>query len=123
MKRREVFEKILLFPVFGVFAQTFLMSCNASVTSSTGAACTTVGASVGVGTDHGHSVAVVPWADIDLAIQQTYTVAAGSSGHIHTFTISALNMATMKAGNSVVVTTTDADGTGHSHTITVTCSH
>jgi hypothetical protein len=62
--------------------------------------------------------------DVDLMTPQTYHI-QGSALHDHTITLSATDLATLKGGGMVVVTstTTDAAGIGpHSHDVTVSCA-
>lgn len=61
--------------------------------------------------NHGHSL-VIARVDLDAVVAKTYSV-QGSSGHSHTVTLSPAQLAMLKAGQPVSVTsTTDA---GHSH--------
>lgn len=125
MKRLDLLKIIFSKSSLFIGALMFLQSCNVSgiadaITSGT---CLLSGAGVSVGSNHGHTVSNVPWADIDTAVQKTYTVETGTAGHSHTYTIPASLMAQMKSGDSSVVVTSETDGTGHTHTITVRCSH
>jgi hypothetical protein len=62
--------------------------------------------------------------DVDLTSAQTYSI-QGSALHDHTITLSAAQLATLKAGGSVTVTSTSTDAPGigpHTHDVMVTCT-
>jgi len=72
--------------------------------------------------NHGH-VLSVPTADLSSATAKTYSI-MGSATHDHSVTLSAADLAQLKAGGTVTVVSsvTDAAGFGaHSHGVTVTC--
>lgn len=77
------------------------------------------GAICGAGTgnisaNHGHTL-TIPRVDLDSPTAKTYNLTTGNS-HIHTVTFSPTQLAAMKAGGSVTVTSsTDA---GHDHNVT-----
>ena len=68
--------------------------------------------------NHGH-VLVVPKADLDSPTPMTYDI-SGSAGHSHTVTFSLAQLATLKAGTSVTVTSTTT--LAHQHVVTVSCA-
>lgn len=70
--------------------------------------------------NHGH-VLTIARVDLDATTPQTYSI-AGTSGHDHTVTFSAAQLAQLKAGASVTVTSTPASaGPIHSHDVTAIC--
>ncbi|MEK6627528.1 MAG: hypothetical protein AABY53_02790 [Bdellovibrionota bacterium] len=126
IKRRDFLKKISIFSFFGLMTNYLLSSCSPaktvdSLVPTTGGNCLSNGATTSVGTNHGHSATSIPSADINTAIQQTYTIGAGSAGHTHSVTVAASNFTDLKANTSVNITTT-ADGTGHTHLITINCA-
>ena len=78
---------------------------------------TTCGAGVGnITANHGHTLTILR-VDLDSATAKTYDLsAANTDGHIHSVTFSPAQLASMKAGGSVTVTSTTA--TGHTHSVT-----
>jgi hypothetical protein len=72
--------------------------------------------------NHGH-VLSVPTADLSSTTAKSYSI-MGTATHDHSLTLSAADLATLKTGGTVTVTSsvTDAPGFGaHSHSVTVTC--
>lgn len=68
--------------------------------------------------NHGH-VLVVPRADLDLAADQAYDI-RGTSPHTHQVGLSAAQLAALKAGGTVTVTSSPGDG--HTHLVSVSCA-
>ncbi|MBI3202098.1 MAG: hypothetical protein HYZ29_11190 [Myxococcales bacterium] len=69
--------------------------------------------------NHGHSLSVSA-ADLEAGQQKTYSI-KGSSAHDHEVMLTANHFASLKAGKSVFVESTDA-GSGHTHNVSVKCS-
>ena len=68
--------------------------------------------------NHGHSLSI-PAADLDSTSAKTYSIQGGAS-HAHSITLSPAQLANLKAGQSVTVTsTTDSQ---HNHDVTITCA-
>jgi hypothetical protein len=67
--------------------------------------------------NHGH-VLDIPAADLDATDTKTYSI-MGTSVHDHTVTLTAAQLAELKAGNPVSVDSSVA--AAHSHSITITC--
>lgn len=68
--------------------------------------------------NHGH-VLVIPRADLDSTTTRTYNI-KGASTHPHEVSLTSAQFAELKAGRSVVLTsTTDAN---HSHQVTASCA-
>lgn len=109
------------------FALALLAACAKSSSDDTttgtpavqGGDCPSNGATVTIGSNHGHSASAIANTDVNTGTQQVYNLSGG--GHSHTFTLSAANFTTLHSNTGVTVTT-DADATGHSHTITVNCA-
>lgn len=68
--------------------------------------------------NHGHSL-TIPEADLNSATDKTYSI-QGSAGHDHTVTITAAQLASLKAGQTVVVNSTTA--ASHMHAVTAACA-
>ncbi len=88
-------------------------------------ASTTCGAGVNnVTGNHGHTL-TIPKVDLDSATAKTYGLAAATTdGHIHSVTFSPAQLASMKSGGTVTVTSTTNVGHGHDVTASVaaTCA-
>ncbi|HSW27681.1 MAG TPA: hypothetical protein VLJ62_33305, partial [Burkholderiaceae bacterium] len=69
--------------------------------------------------NHGH-VLTIPVADLDSQTPKSYDI-AGAAGHNHQVTFSAAQLAQLKAGTAVTVTSTAFAGDGHTHSVTVDC--
>lgn len=79
-------------------------SCGASGTS--------------IANNHGHSL-TIPEADLSSSTDKTYSI-QGSAGHDHTVTITAAQLASLKAGQSVAVNSTTTQS--HMHAVTAQCA-
>lgn len=84
---------------------------------STAAAGCDTDPSVTIATNHGHAL-VVPLADVTAAVDVTYDI-MGTSAHNHQVTLTATDFASLLAGMSVSVTSTDGDG--HTHQVSIVC--
>ena len=73
---------------------------------------------VGISNNHGHALAI-PVADLSSATSRTYSI-QGASDHNHDVTLSAAQLAMLKAGQAVTVTSTQNNA--HSHDVTEACS-
>lgn len=69
--------------------------------------------------NHGH-VLVLPLADLDSPTARSYDI-QGSAVHTHSVTFSAAQLAMLKAGQVVSVTSTAFSGDGHSHVLSERC--
>jgi hypothetical protein len=67
---------------------------------------------------HPHSV-TVPLADIVAGAEETYTFSDNT--HDHDITLSSTDFATLRAGGTVMVTSTTGGMGNHSHTVTLSC--
>jgi len=67
-----------------------------------------------------HLAFTVDAADIDAAADKTYDI-TGAAPHSHQVTFSAAQLAQLKAGTAVTVTSTAFAGDGHTHDATVSC--
>ncbi|MFI4928661.1 MAG: hypothetical protein ACHP83_00350 [Burkholderiales bacterium] len=75
-----------------------------------------------ISSNHGH-VLTVPTADLSSTAAKTYSI-MGAATHDHTVTLSPAQLAQLKAGQSVTVTSTvtNAPSFGsHSHDVTINC--
>jgi hypothetical protein len=75
-----------------------------------------------IANNHGHTLAI-PVADLGATTEKVYSI-AGTAGHDHTITLTAAQLATVKGGGTVTVTSTVTDAAGfgsHSHDVTVAC--
>jgi hypothetical protein len=68
--------------------------------------------------NHGHALAI-PTADLSSATDKTYSI-QGAADHGHDVTFSAAQLAQLKAGQAVMVTSTIAFS--HSHDVTEACA-
>jgi hypothetical protein len=68
--------------------------------------------------NHGHTLAI-PTADLSSAVAMTYNI-QGAADHNHQVTFSAAQLAQLKAGQAVTVTSTVVFS--HSHDVTETCT-
>lgn len=67
--------------------------------------------------NHGHSL-IIPLSDLDSTTAKTYDI-HGSADHTHTVTLSATQLAQLKAGAMVAVTSTET--LAHTHLVSITC--
>jgi hypothetical protein len=117
--RRELLRSVALFGAAFIATRT-LAACTFDNAESTGqtedalVACEPAT----IGSNHGHSL-VVPPADVAAAVGKTYSI-KGGSGHDHLVTLSASHFATLAAGRSVTVGSSNVGG--HTHSVTVTCA-
>lgn len=68
--------------------------------------------------NHGHSLSIAA-ADLDSTTAKTYSI-QGAATHDHLVTLSPAQLATLKAGGSVTVTSTTT--LAHDHAVTITCA-
>jgi hypothetical protein len=68
--------------------------------------------------NHGHTLTIQK-TDLDSMVDRTYSI-AGSAGHAHSITLTTTQLAQLKAGSMVTVTSTTTDA--HSHDVTVSCA-
>jgi len=64
--------------------------------------------------NHGHALQI-PIADLDSLVDKSYSI-QGAATHDHPFTLTAANLARLKAGQAIVVTTTGI-ALDHSHDV------
>ena len=83
-----------------------------------GSAGSTGGCTTTIGANHAHAFDV-PAADLDSTTDKTYSIQGGSP-HDHMITLTAADLATLKGGGSVTVTSTETNA--HSHPVTITCA-
>ena len=73
-----------------------------------------------IANNHGH-VLTIPVADLDSTAPKTYDIMGTATTHTHTVTFSAAQLAQLKAGTMVTVTSSPAATDGHTHAVSVTC--
>lgn len=78
--------------------------------------CSSTGAAISG--NHGHSV-TIDKADLESTTPKTYSI-QGSASHDHSITLSPANLAALKAGQSVTVTS--SNNFQHDHSVMVTCA-
>lgn len=78
--------------------------------------CTSTGAAI-TG-NHGHALSI-PAADLDATTARTYSI-QGTSTHDHTITLSAAQLASLKARQAVTVTS--STDFAHDHSVMITCA-
>jgi hypothetical protein len=86
--------------------------------TAAGSSCGAAGSDITA--NHGHSLTILK-ADLDSTVDRTYTLTPGTGGHTHDVTFTPAQLAQMKAGGSVTMTSTLADGGiyggVHSHSV------
>jgi hypothetical protein len=75
--------------------------------------------SAAIAGNHGHALAV-PRSDLDSTTDRSYDI-QGSAVHTHMVTFSVAQLAMLKAGQAVSVTSTPFSGDGHTHLVTESC--
>jgi hypothetical protein len=75
--------------------------------------------SAAIAGNHGHALSV-PRADLDSTTDRSYDI-QGSAVHTHMVTFTAAQLAMLKAGQAVSVTSTPFSGDGHTHLVTESC--
>lgn len=70
-----------------------------------------------IGSNHGHTLTVT-FAEVDAGMAKTYDI-TGSADHSHNLSISAAQMAQIKSGQTLNITSTS--GSAHTHTVTIQC--
>lgn len=76
------------------------------------------GCAATIAANHGHMLSI-PAADLDSLVDRTYSI-QGSASHDHLVTFSAAQLAALKAGQQVAVTSSVT--LNHSHAITEACT-
>jgi len=69
--------------------------------------------------NHGHAL-VVPAADLDSLTDKSYSI-QGTASHDHPFTLTAANLARLKAGQAILVVTTGV-AFEHTHDVSGSCA-
>jgi hypothetical protein len=69
--------------------------------------------------NHGHAL-VIPAADLDSLTDKAYSI-QGAATHDHPFTLTAANLARLKAGQAIVVATTGV-AFEHTHDVSGSCA-
>ena len=70
--------------------------------------------------NHGHAVEI-PEEDLDSLTDKSYSI-QGVASHDHPFTLTAAQLARLKAGQAIVVVTTGPALDGHTHDVSGTCA-
>jgi hypothetical protein len=99
-------------------AHRVTVSCTVTANPPPPAACGNGARASAISANHGHALAV-PKADIASTTPKTYSI-KGASGHAHTVTLTVAHYATLKAGKSLVVSSTN--DAGHAHQVTIVCA-
>ena len=69
--------------------------------------------------NHGHALAI-PVADLDSLTDKSYSI-QGAASHDHAFTLTAAQLARLKAGEAIDGVTTGPGPDGHRHDVSGTC--
>jgi hypothetical protein len=72
-----------------------------------------------ISANHGHALDIPP-ADVDSTVDKVYSI-VGTADHNHLVTLTAAQLAQLKAGTTVTVGST-AGGDGHTHSVAVSCA-
>jgi hypothetical protein len=81
--------------------------------SSTGCSATAITA------NHGHAL-VIAKTDLNSTVDKTYSI-LGTATHDHQITLTVAQLALLKAGTTVTVTSTQAGAPAHTHDVSVGC--
>src|SRR5262245_1924038 len=102
MVRREFLNKAVSGLLLWTGVGFLLNACaekgakSSSSPSTTSGNCLANGASSSIAYNHGHTAFVVPAADVNVGIQQTYTLGVGTALHSHTVTVTAAHFTSLK---------------------------
>lgn len=119
---KSMTRKQFLGALSGGTVMLWLQACGGGGSSSGGdgggdaLSCGAGGADISA--NHGHSLTINE-TDLDSTTSKTYSI-MGSAGHDHTVTFTPEQLAMLKNGQSVTVTSTV--GSAHSHTVTARCA-
>jgi len=69
---------------------------------------------------HGHTMTVAV-ADVNSTVDKSYDI-TGTANHSHSVTLTAQQLAQLKAGTAVSVTSTAGGTDGHTHAVAVNCT-
>lgn len=98
-----------------------VVACSDSDTTGAGGGAAGGCTTTNISDDHGHAL-TVSQADVDAAVDKTYSI-AGASPHDHSVTITAAEFGTLAGGSPVTITSSDAGpGDPHTHMVTVSCA-
>ena len=126
----NVTRKAFCASLAGATVTIWLQACGggggySSGSNSTPAPNSTCGASGSdITANHGHSL-TIPKADLDLTVNKTYSLSPSVEGHVHDVTFTPAQLALLKVGTSVTVTSTTTAasslyGGTHNHSVTAT---
>ena len=109
---------VLLFTACGGGGSGYSSSPSPSPAPTPTAAGTCGAGDAAITGNHGHAL-TVPRTDLDSTVDITYNIQA-QADHNHTVTLSAAQLAQLKAGQMVTVTSSTTFS--HNHAVTVSCS-
>ena len=72
-----------------------------------------------IATNHGHTLTITV-ADLDSTADKVYDI-SGTAGHAHSVALTLAQLAALKAGTAVNVTSSSATSDGHTHAISASC--
>jgi hypothetical protein len=73
-----------------------------------------------IATNHGHTLPIAV-ADVNSTVDKSYDI-TGAATHSHSVTLTAQQLAQLKAGTAVSVTSTAGGTDGHTHAVAVNCT-
>ena len=94
-----------------------LSGCGGGGSDSGGTVQPASGCSAAIAGNHGHAL-TIPTADLNSVVDMTYDI-HGTADHTHTVTFTAAQLAQLKAGTSINVTTSTT--LAHNHAISERC--
>ena len=103
------------------------LACSDDPAGIEPATCTTLGPVVEILDNHlttgGDHVLVVPPEDVVDGVERTYDIRGDNVGHTHTVTLTATDFASLLAGETVTVVSSNNGpvGIGHDHTVVLSC--
>ena len=73
-----------------------------------------------IAANHGHTLPIAV-ADVNSTVDKSYDI-TGTADHSHSMTLTAQQLAQLKAGTAVNVTSTAGGPDGHTHAVAVSCT-
>jgi hypothetical protein len=129
MRQPRITRKAFCTSMAGAAVSVWLQGCGGGGGYSSGGAATAPNSTCGasgsdISANHGHAL-VIPGADLDGTADKTYTLSPSTDGHVHSVTFTPAQLALLKAGTSVTVTSTTTAAGGlyggtHNHAVTAT---
>lgn len=104
-----------------------VLACADDPAGSELSTCATVGPTVDIVDNHlpsgGDHVLIVPREHVLEGVERTYDIRGDNMGHTHTVTLTAGDFASLQAGTTITLVSSNngPEGIGHDHTINLSC--